>query len=139
MEPERDKAEGAPAEAAAGRSWPEARPAAPLAAREAAAPYAHSPAGPAAAPEPGDVEPRRLRVGRDGRLVIPADMRAAMALDGSGLLTAWVAEGTLNVVSPMAALRALQRHLDERVPPGVSLVDELIAERRAEARREDAE
>jgi hypothetical protein len=38
-----------------------------------------------------------------------------------------------------AALRRLRALVREKVPEGVSLVDELIAERRDEARREEAE
>ena len=90
-----------------------------------------------AARQPGDVEPRTLRIAPNGRLVIPADMRAAMLIDDSGLLTARVVQGELRVCTPLAAVRTLQGMLHDKVPAGVSLADELIAERRAEAQRED--
>lgn len=100
---------------------------------------ANPPAVGAAPPAPGSVGSRKLRVGDDGRLVIPADMRSAMLIDDTGSLTARVVDGELRVLAPDAALFKLQGMMRERVPEGVSAVDELIAERRTEARREDAE
>ena len=94
-------------------------------------------AGSAALREPGNVAPQTLRVARNGRLVIPADMRSAMLIEDSGHLTARVVEGELRMLTPHAAVRNLQRMMRDAVPAGVSLADELVAERRAEARRED--
>jgi len=88
---------------------------------------------------PGNVEPQKLRIAGDGRVVIPADMRQAMLVDETGAITAWVVDGELRVLTPEAALRSLQRMVREAVPEGVSLADELIAERRAEAHREASE
>ncbi|MYE00995.1 MAG: hypothetical protein F4Y03_06895 [Alphaproteobacteria bacterium] len=88
---------------------------------------------------PGDVASQKLRIGEDGRLVIPSEMRAAMLVDETGVLTARVVEGELRVLAPDAALARLQKMVREAVPEGVSLADELIAERRAEARREAGE
>ena len=87
--------------------------------------------------EPGNVEPQTLHVARNGRLVIPADMRSAMLIEDSGHLTARVVEGELRVLTPRAAVRKLQMMMRDTVPAGFSLADELIAERRAEAQRED--
>ena len=85
---------------------------------------------------PGSVDSQKLRIDEDGRLVIPADMRAAMLVDETGVLTARVVEGELRILTPGAALASLQKKVCEARPDGVSLADELIAERRAEARRE---
>ena len=85
---------------------------------------------------PGNVDSRRLRIDEDGQLVIPADMRAAMLVDKTGLLTARVIDGELRVLSPNAAVASLQKMVSETRPQGISMVDELIAERRAEERRE---
>jgi len=46
------------------------------------------------------------------------------------------ADGDLVVTTPEAALQKLQALVRKHVPEGVSLVDELLAERRAEATRE---
>ena len=89
--------------------------------------------------DPGNVESQKLRIAEDGRLVIPAEMRRAMLVDDTGAITARVVDGELRVLTPKAALRSLQRMVREASPGGVSMADELIAERRAEARREDGE
>ncbi len=88
---------------------------------------------------PGNVESQKLRIAEDGRVVIPADMRRAMLVDETGMITARVVDGELRILTPEAALRSLQRMVREAVPEGVSLADELIAERRAEAHREAGE
>ena len=95
---------------------------------------------PCSAPdEPGNVGSQRIRILANGRIVIPAKMRSAMLIDGSGDLTARVVEGELRMLTPKAAVRKLQKRMREKVPEGVSVVDDLIAERRAEARREASE
>lgn len=101
-------------------------------------PQSRTPDAGAAAPrEPGNVTQQRLRIAPNGRLVIPAEMRAAMLIDDSGHLTARVVRGELRMLAPRAAVRKLQTMLRATVPAGVSLADELIADRRAEAQRED--
>ena len=89
--------------------------------------------------DPGNVESQKLRIAEDGRLVIPAEMRRAMLVDDTGTITARVVDGELRVLTPDAALARLQEMVCDAVPEGVSLADELIAERRAEARREAGE
>lgn len=80
----------------------------------------------------------RLRIDSAGRIVIPAEMRAAMMVKPGDTVTARVENGEFRIVSPAVALkrvRAFARAFKEK-NPGVSVVDELIAERREEARRE---
>ena len=89
--------------------------------------------------DPGNVDSQKLRIAEDGRLVVPAEMRKAMLVDETGVLTARVVEGELRILAPKAALARLQKMAAELVPKGVSMADELIAERRAEARREAGE
>lgn len=60
----------------------------------------HAAAAPA---EPGTVGERVLQVGRDGRLLIPADMRAAMLLEKEAKVTAWVENGELRVMAAAVA------------------------------------
>ena len=96
-------------------------------------------AAPVRPDEPGNVDSQKLRIGEDGRLVVPLEMRAAMLIDKTGVITARVVDGELRVLTPKAALRSLQRMVQEASPGGVSMADELIAERRAEARREARE
>jgi AbrB family looped-hinge helix DNA binding protein len=79
----------------------------------------------------------RIRLGPQGRVVIPANLRHALALETGEVLVARVEEDRLVLERPRAALARLQRAFQTAVPEGVSLADELVAERRAEARRED--
>lgn len=81
----------------------------------------------------------QLRIGDGGRIVIPADMRAALGVKPGDTLVARVVDGELSLMSQMAAVRRAQKLVRRFVPEGVSLVDELIAERRAEAAREARE
>ena len=85
---------------------------------------------------PGNVESRTLQVARNGRVVIPAEMRSAMLLDVTGYVTASVVEGELRILSPKSALLKAQKVVQEKTSGVASLADELIAERRAEAQRE---
>ncbi|MBO0906360.1 hypothetical protein [Jiella sonneratiae] len=79
----------------------------------------------------------RLTIGKDGRLVIPAEMRAAMLLGDDEPVSAEVVDGELRILSLKGAVshvQAMARRFDRGTG---SPVDELIAERREEARRED--
>jgi antitoxin PrlF len=69
--------------------------------------------------------------------VIPANLRLAMGPEAGETLVARVEEDRLVLERPRAALARLQRAFREAVPDGVSLADELVAERRAEARGEE--
>jgi len=78
-----------------------------------------------------------VRVGRQGRIVIPAPLRLALGLAPGDMLVATAEEDRLVMERPEAALRRLRdrfRHL----PQGVSLADELIAERQKEALQESS-
>ena len=78
----------------------------------------------------------RLKIDGAGRIVIPAEMRAAMMVRPGDTVTAEVVDGEFRIVSPRVAIRQAQELARKLIPPGVNLVDELIADRRAEARRE---
>ena len=77
-----------------------------------------------------------LMVAPNGRVVIPADMRSVLGVKDGGKLIARIENGALVLESVQAALAGVQAMVRAYVPEGVSLVDELIAERRAEAERE---
>lgn len=84
------------------------------------------------------VDYTRLKIDSAGRIVIPAEMRAAMMVKPGDTVTAEVVDGELRIISPGVALKRVQAFAREfrAKNPGVSVVDELIAERRAEARKE---
>lgn len=92
-----------------------------------------------AADELRSISYTHLKIDGAGRIVIPAEMRAAMMVKPGDTVTAEVVDGEFRIVSPGVALekvRAFAREWKAK-NPGVSVVDELIAERREEARRED--
>ena len=80
-----------------------------------------------------------VKVDASGRLVIPKVQREQLGIPDGGELRLTVEDGELRATTRLAALRRIQRRMAELAPPGVSLTDELIADRRAEAVREAAE
>jgi AbrB family looped-hinge helix DNA binding protein len=79
-----------------------------------------------------------VTVGPQGRIVIPVHIRKELGLEPGADLVAYVEDGRLMFETRESLWRRIKT-LFAHVPPDVSLADELIAERRAEARREDAE
>lgn len=76
------------------------------------------------------------KVNQQGRIVIPAECRAAAGIKpGDRLLVEAIGEGELRLRTPAQALKAAQE-IVARHASGRDLVSELIAERRKEARRE---
>lgn len=76
-------------------------------------------------------------MGKGGRLVIPAAFRKRMKLEpGTEVLLTEMAPGRLEVTTLEAAFDDAQREVCTLIGPDVSLVDELLAERREEASRE---
>ena len=94
-----------------------------------------------AADERSDARPvpvaSTLRVDSAGRLVIPAEIRDAMQIGADGVLHATLENGELRLITPRKALDRAKAIVRKYVQPGVSVVDELIADRRAEAAREN--
>jgi hypothetical protein len=78
-----------------------------------------------------------LNITPDGGLVIPRALLDEMMLDPDGRVTARVKDGELHIISPMVAIRRAQRIAKSLDRGEGSVVDELIAERRAEAAREN--
>ena len=80
-----------------------------------------------------------VRLSEGGRVVVPASMRKALHLCEGDILDLSLGEdGLLTVTSRRAALRRVQDRV-RSLPgydPNESWADELIAERREEARRE---
>lgn len=77
-----------------------------------------------------------VRVGPQWRMVIPSSIRKVLGLKPGDTLTARVEDGRLVLEKREHILRRLQSRY-AAVPPGVSLVEDLVGERRAEAQREE--
>ena len=86
-----------------------------------------------------NVEPQKLKIGDGGRVVIPAEMRAAMMVKPGDMVTAEIVDGEFRIISPMVALRRIQALARNYKKPGESVVDEFLADKYAEVAREDEE
>ena len=73
----------------------------------------------------------RVRIGSQGRITIPAHMRRELDINPGETLIASVEDGRLVLEKPEQILARLQARFAS-IPPEVSLVDELIAERKRE-------
>jgi AbrB family looped-hinge helix DNA binding protein len=76
----------------------------------------------------------RTRLGEKGRVVIPAAMREALGMDVGGVLDLRVVE--LRISTMRSRLQRAQELVRQYVEPGVSLSEELSAERREAAKHE---
>jgi AbrB family looped-hinge helix DNA binding protein len=79
---------------------------------------------------------QKVELGAGGRLVIPAPMRAALGMKEGDKVLVRLEGHELRIYTYQEAMRRAQEIVRSFVPTGVSLVDELIADRRAEAARE---
>jgi AbrB family looped-hinge helix DNA binding protein len=93
-------------------------------------------AGSDSTPQPPAPKPTKIRLGPDGRVVIPAAFRDALGLKEGDVLFARIEDGEIHLLTTAAAIRRTQALVREFVPEGVSLVDELIEDRRREVERE---
>lgn len=75
-----------------------------------------------------------VRLGPQGRLVIPRDLRRALGIQPGDTLVAWIESDRL-VLRPREAVENELWGMFESVPG--SLASELIQERRLEAERDD--
>jgi AbrB family looped-hinge helix DNA binding protein len=78
----------------------------------------------------------RVKLNENGRIVIPAAMRKALNVKAGDALLLHFENGSLLITTRMQRIREAQELVRRYVPEGVSLADELIAERREAARRE---
>lgn len=81
--------------------------------------------------------PGSVTVGPDGRIVIPVQYRRALQIEPGDEVRLKIENGELRVIGRIAAIEQAQALVRKFVPEGVSLSDELMAERRAEAAKED--
>jgi AbrB family looped-hinge helix DNA binding protein len=78
----------------------------------------------------------RRRVNANGRVVIPASYREALGIKAGDEVILRMEDDELRITTMKRRIERAQRLVRKYVKPGVSLVDELIAERREAAKRE---
>ena len=79
------------------------------------------------------------RLNDNGRIVIPAELRQQMGIKPGDTLFLTLEGDVLRVESQLARIRRIQESMRALIPGDRLLSDELIAERREEARRETEE
>jgi len=84
----------------------------------------------------GSMEEFVVKLGSNGRLVIPAAVRKALGVGEGDELSLALVDDELRVTTVRAAVRRAQRLMAQRVPADRSLATELIAERHAAAANE---
>lgn len=77
----------------------------------------------------------RMRVSAGRRVVLPAEACKRLGINVGDTAIVDVSEGKVHLHSFATMLAEFRALLAGKIPPGVSVVDELLAERRAEARR----
>jgi AbrB family looped-hinge helix DNA binding protein len=78
----------------------------------------------------------RLRINENGRVVIPASFRKALGINPGDEVILRLHDDELRITTMKRRIERARRNVRKYVKPGVSLVDELIAERREAAKRE---
>ena len=78
----------------------------------------------------------RTKVTQGGRIVIPADMRRRLGIEIGGDVSITLDGESLRILTQKESIKRAQALVSKFVPKRVSLVDELIADRRREAANE---
>ena len=78
----------------------------------------------------------KVEVGEKGRIVIPAAMREALGIQPGSFVELELHDYELRLTTRGAILRRAQEFAKTLVPPGTRVSDELIADRREEAKHE---
>lgn len=78
----------------------------------------------------------RTRINPNGRVVIPASYRKALGIKVGDEVILRMEDDELRITTMKRKIERAQRIARKYVKPGVLLSDELIAERREEAKRE---
>lgn len=81
-------------------------------------------------------EQTRMRVGQNGRMVIPAAFRKAMGIQVGDEILLRIEDGELRITTQHGRIRRAQRRARRYLKPGASLVEELLSERHEAARNE---
>lgn len=76
------------------------------------------------------------KIDKNGRVFIPAEYRKVLGLNPGDRVVVQLDGHEVRILSQLEGIRRAQEIVARYIPPDRSLVDELFAERRAEAARE---
>ena len=79
---------------------------------------------------------QRVRIDQSGRVVVPAAIRRALGIRGEQVLRISVRHGAIRLQTVQAGLEKVRAIARRRGKSSESVVDDFIAERRAEAAKE---
>jgi AbrB family looped-hinge helix DNA binding protein len=79
----------------------------------------------------------RTRVNENGRVVIPASFRNALGIQVGDEVVLRIEDGQLRITTQQRRIERAQRRARRYLKPGTSLVDELLAQRRQAAARNE--
>jgi AbrB family looped-hinge helix DNA binding protein len=80
--------------------------------------------------------PTSVKVAEGGRIVIPRDVRQRLGMEIGTELILTVEEDHLKLMNAKATRQKARQRVQKYIPKGTDLSKELIAERRAETRRD---
>ncbi len=81
----------------------------------------------------------RMKMSGGGRVVIPVEIRRALEIKDGDTVVWELRDGVAVLTTRLAQLRKAQEMMKQLIPGDVLLSDELIAERRAENARDEAQ
>ena len=79
-----------------------------------------------------------VNVAENGRMVLPAEVRRALGMNGPSQIRVEVVDDGVRITTPRQALMRARARIRSIVPADRSLSDELIADRRAEVEQEES-
>lgn len=79
----------------------------------------------------------RTHVDNNGRILIPAQIRKAFDIKTGDVFVMRMIDGEIRMISLEKVLQDAQALVKRYVPKGISMVDELIKQRRAEYLKEE--
>ncbi len=80
----------------------------------------------------------RVSMGAGGRVVIPAGVRETLGFAEGEPLVLTIDDGTVRIETYARSAERIQAQVRAMIPPTGDLVDRFLADKRAEAAREDA-
>ena len=104
----------------------------PAGLRDGDTPFIHRPEAPAVA----EGETLRLDIDADGAIRLPPEVLRGLNLRPGGVATAEIGPGMITILGVEESVRRVQSWVRSLVPADVSLAESLIADRRAEARKD---